>query len=179
MKAERSPGCGLRWALQQTSLYFRGYTVLNRSKHRLKIWRGEAGQGRGHSMKVEEMDRRTFCLSAAAALAAGRTKTFAAVAPPLPANGPLITLSEIEAIDRDRILHAANEYLTAPPITITASSSPRSKGGKHDYFSEADYFWPDPKNPNGPYINRDGYSNPQNFNDHRLALIRLSLIEQY
>ncbi len=122
------------------------------------------------------MDRRTFCLSAAAAVAASRTRTFAAVAPPVPADGPLITLSEIEAIDRDRILRAANEYLTAPPITITASSSPRSKGGKHDYFSEADYWWPDPKNPGGPYIERDGFSDPTNFNDHRLALIRLSLI---
>ncbi|MGB8029599.1 MAG: alginate lyase family protein [Terracidiphilus sp.] len=123
------------------------------------------------------MDRRTFCLSAAAAaVAAGRARTFAAVAPPVSANGPLITLSEIEAIDRDRILRAANEYLMAPPITITASSSPRSKGGKHDYFSEADYWWPDPKNLGGPYIERDGYSDPQNFNDHRLALIRLSVI---
>jgi hypothetical protein len=140
------------------------------------------------------MDRRTFCLSAAAAVAASRSSTLAALAqavpsapavsttplvpaaPPVPHIGPLITLSEIEAIDRERILRAANEYLTAPPITITASSSPRSKGGKHDYFSEADYWWPDPKNPDGPYIERDGYSDPTNFNDHRLALIRLSLI---
>ncbi len=123
------------------------------------------------------MNRRTFCLSAASAtLAANRAKTFAALAAQVPAHGPLITLSEIEAIDRERILRAANEYLTAPPITITASSSPRSKGGKHDYFSEADYWWPDPKNAGGPYIERDGYSDPQNFNDHRLALIRLSLI---
>ena len=105
------------------------------------------------------MDRRSFCLSAAAAtLAASRTSALAALAPPAPANGPLITLNEIEAIDRERILRAANEYLPEPSITITASSSPRSKGGKHDYFSEADYFWPDPKNPNGPYIERDGYS---------------------
>ena len=91
-------------------------------------------------------------------------------------NGPLITLAEIEQIDRERILRAANEYLSQPPITVTAASSPRSKGGKHDYFSEGDYWWPDPKNPSGPYIRRDGYSNPQNFNDHREALIRLSLI---
>jgi len=123
------------------------------------------------------MDRRIFCLTAAAAaLAASRRRTIAQAAPPVPASGPLITLSEIEAIDRERILRSANEYLTAPPITITASSSPRSKGGKHDYFSEADYWWPDPKNPGGPYLERDGYSDPQNFNDHRLALIRLSLI---
>lgn len=123
------------------------------------------------------MNRRTFCLSAAAAtLAASRKQTFAAQSAAAPPMGPLITLGEIEAIDHERILRAANENLTAPPITITATPAPRSKGGKHDYYSEADYFWPDPKNPDGPYINRDGYSNPQNFNDHRLALIRLSLI---
>jgi hypothetical protein len=122
------------------------------------------------------MDRRRFCLSAAATVAATRSEAIAGLVSAAPANGPLITLSEIEAIDRERILRAANEYLTAPPITITASSSPRSKGGKHDYFSEADYWWPDPKNPDGPYIERDGYSDPTNFNDHRLALIRLSLI---
>ena len=63
---------------------------------------------------------------------------------------PLITASEIEAIDQERILRAANEYLSQPPITITAYSSPRSKGGKHDYFSEGDYWWPDPKNPERP-----------------------------
>jgi len=65
--------------------------------------------------------------------------------------------------------------LTQPPITITAYSSPRSHGGKHDYFSEGDYWWPNPKDPGGPYIRRDGYSNPANFNAHREALIRLSL----
>src|SRR5262249_43269437 len=79
------------------------------------------------------------------------------------------------ALDRQRILKAADRYLNEKPITITAYSSPRSAGGKHDYFSESDYWWPDPKNPNGPYIRRDGLSNPDNFVDHRHALIRLSL----
>ncbi len=83
------------------------------------------------------MNRRTFCLSAAAAaVAASRARALSALAAKDPANGPLITLSEIESIDRERILRAANEYLPEPPITVTASSSPRSKGGKHDYFSE-------------------------------------------
>ena len=126
-------------------------------------------------MNVEGMDRRAFCLSAAAAVTL-RARLRAAQAPQSPVHGPLITLDEIEAIDRDRILRAANEYLSQPPITITAYSSPRSKGGKHDYFSEGDYWWPNPKVPKGPYIRRDGYSNPQNFNDDREALIRLSLI---
>jgi Alginate lyase len=121
------------------------------------------------------MDRRNFCASFAASVALTRANCCAILAAAEP-NAPPITLAEIEQIDRERILRAANQYLSEPPVTITESSSPRSKGGKHDYFSEADYWWPDPKNPDGPYIERDGYSDPHNFNDHRLALIRLSLI---
>lgn len=70
---------------------------------------------------------------------------------------------------------AANRYLQQPPITITSFSSPRSAGSKHDYFSEGDYWWPNPKDPSGPYIHRDGMSNPQNFTADRRALIRLSI----
>src|SRR6184192_3454192 len=81
----------------------------------------------------------------------------------------------VAAIDRQRIIEAANQYLSEKPITITASSSARSAGGLHDFFSEGDYWWPDPANPNGPYIQRDGMSNPDNFVDHRRALMRLSV----
>ena len=82
---------------------------------------------------------------------------------------------DVRAIDRTRVLKAAEKYLAEAPITLTASSSARSAGGKHDYFSEGDYWWPDPKNPAGPYIQRDGMSNPDNFDDHRRALMRLSV----
>ncbi len=83
---------------------------------------------------------------------------------------------DVAAIERPRVMRNAAKYLNEDPITVTASSSPRSAGGKHDYFSEGDYWWPDPKDPGGPYIQRDGMSNPDNFNAHREALIRLSLI---
>ena len=82
----------------------------------------------------------------------------------------------VAKVDHDRILANANRYLSAQPITVTATHSSRSTGGPHDYFSQGDYWWPDPKNPNGPYIQRDGMSNPDNFNSHREAMIRLSLI---
>src|ERR1043166_7170090 len=81
----------------------------------------------------------------------------------------------VTSFDRARILKAANQYLSEKPITVTASSSPRSAGGVHDFFSEADYWWPDPKDPNGPYVQRDGMSNPDNFVEHRRALMRLSV----
>ena len=82
---------------------------------------------------------------------------------------------DIRAIERGRVLKAAEAYLKEAPVTVTASHSPRSTGGPHDYFSEGDYWWPDPKNPDGPYIQRDGMSNPDNFVAHRRALMRLSV----
>ena len=84
--------------------------------------------------------------------------------------------TEVATIDKRRILSAAEKYLKEQPITVTAAHSPRSAGGQHDYFSEGDYWWPDPKNPDGPYIQRDGETNPDNFDDHRKAMRRLSLI---
>jgi hypothetical protein len=74
------------------------------------------------------------------------------------------------------VLGEAAWAMKQQPITITSESSPRSAGGKHDFFSEADYFWPNPANPDGPYINRDGESNPNNFVAHRKAMIRFSTI---
>jgi len=85
------------------------------------------------------------------------------------------TAFDLAEFDKKRIIGAADRYLKEDPITITASVSPRSAGGKHDFFSEGDYWWPDPANPTGPYIQRDGMTNPDNFVDHRRHLIRLSM----
>jgi hypothetical protein len=79
------------------------------------------------------------------------------------------------ARERTRVIALADRFLKDAPVTVTASQSPRSAGGPHDYFSEGDYWWPDPANPGGPYIQKDGMSNPDNFNDHRRALMRLSV----
>jgi len=81
----------------------------------------------------------------------------------------------VATFDRARILKAADQYLKEKPVTITASHSPRSAGGLHDFFSEGDYWWPDPKDANAPYIQRDGMTNPDNFTAHREAMMRLSV----
>lgn len=75
---------------------------------------------------------------------------------------------------KDSILLIAEENLSEAPITVTASSSPRSAGGINDFYSEGDYWWPDSTNLEGPYIRRDGLTNPNNFTDHRKAVVRLS-----
>jgi hypothetical protein len=107
------------------------------------------------------LHRRDFCTAAFGLVAA------TALPRPEPFN--------VAAFDRKRVLTAAGKFLREQPVTVTASSSNRSAGGKHDFFSEGDYWWPDPNNPGGPYIQRDGMSNPDNFVDHRRYLMRLSV----
>lgn len=85
---------------------------------------------------------------------------------------------EKEAIEflRKDIIARADKVLFESPQTITMFVCTRSAGGIHDFYSEGDYWWPDPANPDGPYIQRDGMTNPENFVDHRKAMIRLSQI---
>jgi len=84
--------------------------------------------------------------------------------------------SKAAEVLRKQVLSEADWALKQQPVTVTASSSPRSAGTKNDFFSEADYFWPDSLNPQGPYVNRDGMTNPGIFTDHRFAMIRFSRI---
>ena len=109
------------------------------------------------------MNRREFCAVAGAVVVTEA------------AWGERSVVVDVAAVDRERILRAANSYLNEKPVTVTASHSPRSAGGLHDFYSEGDYWWPDPKNPGGPYIRRDGETNPENFTAHREAMVRLSL----
>ena len=77
---------------------------------------------------------------------------------------------------RKQILEEATWALMQQPVTVTAQTSTRSAGTKHDFFSEGDYWWPDPQKPDGPYIQKDGLTNPDNFVAHRHAMIRFSKI---
>lgn len=82
----------------------------------------------------------------------------------------------LKAIEKHRVVYNANLFMNEEPETVTASFCNRSIGNLHDFYSEGDYWWPDEQNPNGPYIRKDGLTNPANFNSHREALIRLSQI---
>lgn len=126
------------------------------------------------------MKRRTFLSLPIAALAPAAAAGAAAARPRRPSQAALASAGgpprfDLAATERARVISAADRYLADAPVTITASSSPRSAGGRHDFFSEADYWWPDPANPGGPYIQRDGMTNPGNFVEHRRAMVRLSL----
>jgi hypothetical protein len=82
---------------------------------------------------------------------------------------------DLAAYEKPRLIREADSVLTLEPTTIVTVINPRSAGGPHDWSSEGDYWWPDPKNPTGPYISRDGLTNPDNFDAHRqlmLAFVR-------
>ncbi len=78
-------------------------------------------------------------------------------------------------LERARVIKQANSFLDLAPTTITAMACPRSPGGAHDYYSEGDYWWQNPDDPNGPYIRRDGYTNPDAFFGHRRLVMALSV----
>lgn len=83
---------------------------------------------------------------------------------------------QVAATLRSHILKEAAWALTQQPVTVTAQTSTRSAGGKHDFYSEGDYWWPNPADPDGAYIQKDGMTNPDNFIAHRQAMIRFSRI---
>src|SRR6267154_402134 len=64
----------------------------------------------------------------------------------------------------------ARQVLQQKPLSVTTKAVTPPSGDKHDYMSQAPYFWPDPKSPNGlPYIRRDGERNPElnKITDHQ------------
>ncbi len=80
----------------------------------------------------------------------------------------------VAALYRQDVLYSGNLALKEAPVTVTATRSSRSAGGAHDFFSEGDYWWPNPAHPDSPFIQRDGLTNPENFLYHRRAMVRFS-----
>jgi hypothetical protein len=64
------------------------------------------------------------------------------------------------------LLSDANKALKARPASVMDKPGAGQSGDKHDYFSTAPYFWPDPSKPDGlPYIRKDGQRNPESGNE--------------
>lgn len=75
---------------------------------------------------------------------------------------------------KHELKYKADIALEAGPWSVTHYKSPAVSGNPHDYFSEGPYWWPDPQNPSGPYIRRDGQHNPDIFTMHRKAIEEMS-----
>lgn len=82
----------------------------------------------------------------------------------------------IQAGDKDlvpavsRLLSDADKALAGGTFSIVNKTVTPPSGDKHDYMSQAPYFWADPSKKDGlPYIRRDGERNPEinKISDHR------------
>ncbi|HEX6738685.1 MAG TPA: alginate lyase family protein, partial [Vicinamibacteria bacterium] len=80
----------------------------------------------------------------------------------------------------ERLRADAKQALTAGPFTVMTKSVTPPSGDKHDYMSQAPYFWPNPATPDGlPYVNRDGERNPEinQITDHQNMDRMVSAVE--
>jgi alginate lyase len=65
--------------------------------------------------------------------------------------------ASIAALEED-----ARKGLKFAPVSVMDKTITPPSGDKHDYMSQAPYWWPDPSKPNGrPYIRKDGERNPE------------------
>ncbi|WP_423605095.1 alginate lyase family protein [Sphingomonas sp. MS122] len=60
-----------------------------------------------------------------------------------------------------RLVAQADQALARTPGSVLDKRTMPISGDRHDYVSLAPYWWPDPANPRGPYVRRDGQVNPE------------------
>jgi hypothetical protein len=61
-----------------------------------------------------------------------------------------------------RLRADARKAMEAGPFSVMTKSAMAPSGDKHDYMSQAPYFWPNPSTRDGlPYVRRDGERNPE------------------
>jgi hypothetical protein len=72
-------------------------------------------------------------------------------------NGDAAIRTAIAILEAD-----AAKALAIEPVSVMDKSITPPSGDKHDYVSQAPYWWPDPSKPDGkPYIRKDGERNPE------------------
>ena len=83
-----------------------------------------------------------------------------------------IARGDAAAAESAKVLRSnAEKALKEGPWSVTTSRPQRARTlDPHDYYSEGPYWWPDPKNPSGPYIRKDGRTNPNRFMGNKDAL---------
>ena len=74
-----------------------------------------------------------------------------------------VTAGDATALQLAGLVRAqAEKALDMKPVSVMEKSRAPMSGNKHDYMSQAPYFWYDSTKPNGlPYMRRDGERNPE------------------
>jgi hypothetical protein len=135
---------------------------------------------------LAEMRRREFFAAATLMAAAARSRGETNQKPLL-----LLSLDEARAIreairakdpkyagDVTELRSLAEDTLDKGPWSVTFSRPKGIEVPANEYYSEGPYWWPDPKNPNGPYIRKDGERNPGRFdgNHHDIGAMSASVL---
>jgi hypothetical protein len=68
----------------------------------------------------------------------------------------------------------AERRMKEGPWTVTSDRPANSSVDPHDYYSEASYWWPNPDNPRGPYVHKDGQAYPGRFTANRTSLNQMA-----
>jgi Alginate lyase len=114
--------------------------------------------------------RRSFCSNTALTLLSPKLLHPQARALP----GTASAHADVAAIDHDRILTAAQRYLTQAPAPLTAFPAPNSPGTPHDFYSEVNEEKPPaPTGPNAPPP--PAPTGPPPFTAHSDALLNFSI----
>ena len=82
---------------------------------------------------------------------------------------------DVAKFERPRVLAAAARYLDEEPRTVTAAHLPSQRGRSARLLLRRRLLVAGSQEPGGPYVQRDGMTNPDNFVEHRRALMRLSV----
>ncbi len=94
-----------------------------------------------------------------------------------PTGGLLITrevdLDTLSNEGRDVLMKKVMIEIGESDIVVT-NKKQCITGNKHNYESLSSYYWPDPNNPRGPYINKDGYVNPETLDYDREKIDKLA-----
>jgi hypothetical protein len=61
----------------------------------------------------------------------------------------------------DAVIKSADEALGVGPFSVMDKTKTPPSNDKHDYMTLGRYWWPNPADPTGPYIQKDGESNPE------------------
>src|SRR5665213_1546791 len=65
----------------------------------------------------------------------------------------------------DQLFAAAKTALKSKPVSVMDKNRIPASGDKHDFVSQAPYFWRDTNSPDGRYLRRDGERNPESGKD--------------
>jgi hypothetical protein len=81
----------------------------------------------------------------------------------------VVALTLFQASPDAALVREAELALKFGPVSVMDKAVVPPSGDKHDYMSQAPYWWPDSSKPNGlPYVRRDGERNPEigRISDH-------------